>query len=161
MKKKKIYLDTSVISYLDQQDVPVEMQQTRELWEVFKSGKYDIVISEIALSEIGKCDSIKRGVLDRFIEQISYEKYSLKAETRALAELIVQEEILSTSHFTDCIHLASAILTCSNIVLSWNFKHLVRTKTIKGIRSLLFKNFPGKTIDIYAPYVLLEQEDQP
>jgi hypothetical protein len=29
MKKTKIYLDTSEISYLDQQDVPDQMRQTR------------------------------------------------------------------------------------------------------------------------------------
>lgn len=37
MVKLKIYLDTSVISHLQQEDVPEKMQETRELWEQFKA----------------------------------------------------------------------------------------------------------------------------
>ena len=44
MNKIKIYLDTSVISYLDQQDAPERMKETQEVWELFKKGQYDIYI---------------------------------------------------------------------------------------------------------------------
>lgn len=33
MNKLKIYLDTSVISYLDQQDSPEQMKETQEVWD--------------------------------------------------------------------------------------------------------------------------------
>ena len=39
MIKLKIYLDTSVISHLQQEDVPEKMQETLELWEQFKERK--------------------------------------------------------------------------------------------------------------------------
>lgn len=42
--KIKVYLDTSVISYLDQQDAPEKMQETREVWSCLKNGEYDIYI---------------------------------------------------------------------------------------------------------------------
>lgn len=32
MRKLRIYLDTSVISYLNQEDVPEKMEQTQKLW---------------------------------------------------------------------------------------------------------------------------------
>ena len=32
IKKLRLYLDTSVISYLDQKDYPERMKQTQELW---------------------------------------------------------------------------------------------------------------------------------
>jgi len=31
-RKNKVYLDTSAISYLDQQDSPEKMQETVEVW---------------------------------------------------------------------------------------------------------------------------------
>lgn len=34
MNKIKIYLDTSVISYLDQKDAPEQMKETQEVWEL-------------------------------------------------------------------------------------------------------------------------------
>ncbi|GHU56503.1 hypothetical protein FACS1894132_14000 [Clostridia bacterium] len=36
MRKLKVYLDTSVLSYLCQGDAIEKMQQTQELWEIFK-----------------------------------------------------------------------------------------------------------------------------
>ena len=44
--KIKVYLDTSVISYLEQSDAPEQMRITREIWETLKSGRYDIYISK-------------------------------------------------------------------------------------------------------------------
>ena len=44
IRKMKVYLDTSVISYLDQQDVPEKMQDTLNVWDDIKSGNYDVSI---------------------------------------------------------------------------------------------------------------------
>jgi len=40
MKKLKIYLDTSVISHLQHEDVPEKMKDTLLFWEELKTGKY-------------------------------------------------------------------------------------------------------------------------
>ncbi len=39
-RKLKVYLDTSVISHLMQEDVPEKMADTRKLWEMFRQGVY-------------------------------------------------------------------------------------------------------------------------
>ena len=55
MRKLKVYLDTSVISHLLQEDVPEKMADTRQLWEMFKAGKYDVYLSTVTLRELQKC----------------------------------------------------------------------------------------------------------
>lgn len=55
VRKLKVYLDTSVISYLEQEDAPEKMAETRQLWEIFKQGKYDIYLSTVTLEEIENC----------------------------------------------------------------------------------------------------------
>jgi len=52
MEKLKVYLDTSVISHLLQEDVPEKMADTRKLWEKFKAGQYDVYLSTVTLEEI-------------------------------------------------------------------------------------------------------------
>ena len=42
MKKLKIYLDTSVISHLQADDVPEKMAITLKLWNDVKAGEYDM-----------------------------------------------------------------------------------------------------------------------
>lgn len=37
MRRLKVYLDTSVVSYLYQEDAPEKMKDTLELWELFRN----------------------------------------------------------------------------------------------------------------------------
>ena len=39
-RKLKVYLDTSVISHLIQEDVPEKMADTRKLWEMLSKWEY-------------------------------------------------------------------------------------------------------------------------
>ncbi|MDO4963848.1 MAG: twitching motility protein PilT [bacterium] len=71
MRKLRIYLDTSVISYLDQQDSPEKMRQTQELWKILKMGKYEIVISSLVIEEIDKCEEYKKDLLYYYLSQIN------------------------------------------------------------------------------------------
>ena len=47
MKRLKVYLDTSVVSYLYQKDAPEKMQETLSLWKLFKEGIYEVYVSDI------------------------------------------------------------------------------------------------------------------
>lgn len=55
MRKLKVYLNTSVISHLLQEEVPDKMADTRKLWEMFKDGKYDVYLSTVTLEEVADC----------------------------------------------------------------------------------------------------------
>lgn len=162
MKKKiRIYLDTSVISYLDQQDSPERMKETQEMWEILKNNKYEIVISNIALLEVSECIEEKREKLKEYINELNYIEYTLNAETKELANLIIDEGILKPKSIDDALHIASAILSDSDIILSWNFKHLVNVNTINGVRKICFNRSFNRIIDIYSPNILLERgEDE-
>lgn len=62
-EKLKVYLDTSVISHLAQEDVPEKMLNTLNLWEIFKREKYDLYLSTVTLQEIEDCPEPKRSIL--------------------------------------------------------------------------------------------------
>ena len=160
MKKKiRLYLDTSVISYLDQQDALERMKETQEVWDILRTNKYEIVISNIALGEIEECEKEKWLRLVDYITELDYIDYYANEETKELAELIINEGILKPKSRDDALHIASAILSDSDIILSWNFKHLVNIDTINGVRKICFNRSFNKIIDIYSPNVLLEKED--
>ena len=55
-QKLKIYLDTSIISYLKQDDAPEKTGITLNLWEKIKTGIYDIYLSDVTITEINKCN---------------------------------------------------------------------------------------------------------
>lgn len=159
MKKKiRVYLDTSVISYLDQQDALEKMKETQAAWEILKSGEYEVVISSVALSEIEECNKDKYQTLIYYLAELDYKEYIADNETNELADLVIKENILKPKSKDDALHIASAILSGSDIILSWNFKHLVNIDTVNGIRKICFSQNFNKIIDIYSPNILLKKE---
>ena len=67
--------------------------------------------------------------------------------------------ILTDKSFDDCTHIAVAIENECDIIVSWNFKHMVNIKTINGVRAItILKN--QKNINILNPLTLLEMEVQ-
>ena len=157
MRKLKIYLDTSVISYLSQEDAPDKMADTRQLWEMFRVGKYDVYLSTVTLEEVADCPEPKRSELRKFLEQIKYTVLEITDEMETVANKIIDMGILTRKSYDDCQHIAAAVVTECNCIISWNFRHIVNIKTIHGVRAIT--NLTGyKTIDILSPTVLLESE---
>lgn len=157
--KIRVYLDTSIISYLDQQDMPDKMKETQAMWEILKNDKYQVLISNLVLSEIGECSDKKREILMSYLNEIDYELYEVNEDADELANLIVEEGILKPKSMDDATHIAIAILSNANMILSWNFKHLVNYNTINGVRQICFMKHLNRIIDICSPYVLLENEE--
>jgi predicted nucleic acid-binding protein len=158
MEKLKVYLDTSVISHLMQEDVPGKMADTLKLWDMFKEGKYDIYLSQVTVDEIRKCPEPKRSVMYDYLSDIDYTNLDITAETLELAQRIIDIGILTQKSFDDCQHIAVAVINGCDCIISWNFKHIVNIKTIRGVRAVT--NLKGyKPIEILNPSVLLESEE--
>lgn len=158
MQKLKIYLDTSVISYLYQKDVPEKMQITLKLWELLKKQVYEVYISDIVINEINECDRGKLKILLDYLEQIDYNIIETDENTVELAEKFIDFGILKQKSFDDCQHIAAAILAECDLITSWNFKHIVNVKTVQGVK--VITTLEGyKDLMIYSPQVLVEGEE--
>lgn len=156
--KLKVYLDTSVISYLDQIDAPEKMLETRQLWNLLKQGKYDIYISDIVLEELAECNEDKQVLLGKYLQEIQYTLIETSEKTIDLAEKIINFGVLKQKSYEDCQHIAAAILAGCDLITSWNFKHIVNVKTIRGIK--IITTAEGyKDLMIYPPTALLEEDE--
>jgi predicted nucleic acid-binding protein len=158
MRKPKIYLDTSVLSYLRQPDAPEKMNDTLSLWEEIKAGEYEAVISEVTAMELMNCAEPKRSIMAGYINEAGLEPLPINDEIDDLAEEIIRRGILTLKSINDCRHIAAAIINNCDIIVSWNFKHLVNIRTIEGIRTITIPNH-YKPIDIYSPAMLLKGDE--
>ncbi len=158
MRKLKVYLDTSVVSYLYQVDAPEKMQNTLDLWKLFKNKVYEVYISDIVIREISGCNEEKLKILLDYLDQIDYNIIETTEDTVELAGKFIDFGILKQKSFDDCQHIAAAILAGCDIIISWNFKHIVNVKTIRGVK--IITTLEGyKDLLIYPPSVLIESED--
>lgn len=161
MKKLKVYLDTSVISYLYQNDAPEKMADTLALWDLFEKEIYEIYISDVVLEEIYHCNEHKLNVLLDYLDRVKINVLKTDKNTMALAEKFIDFGILKKKSLDDCQHISAAILGGCDIITSWNFKHIVNIKTAKGVK--VITTLEGyKDILIYPPSALLEgvEEDE-
>ena len=156
MRKLKIYLDTSVISHLDHQDAPDKMRTTLSLWDAIKAGKYDVFISSITKRELEDCKEPKRSILFGYLQQITYGIVPLNEQTLIIADKMVELDILTSKSIDDCQHIAAAIASGCDIIVSWNLKHFVNDKIIQGVRAITsITGFPK--ILIYTPSILIRR----
>ena len=154
MKRLKIYLDTSVISYLDQQDYPERMAETHKLWAKIKTEEFTAVVSDITIRELNNCPEEKKAVLLGFLKQIKFETVITDARTLEIAERFVDLKILKQNNIDDCRHIAAAITSGCDVIVSWNFKHIVNHKTIVGVKAVTALE-EYKDILIYDPSILI------
>jgi len=150
LRKERIYLDTSVISYLDQQDSPEKMQETQIFWELLKLDNYEVLISDIAMIEIQKCTSDKLQKLLEYLDNISYNLIYGDQEGMALANKYIEYAVLTEKSAIDCQHIALASIYECDYITSWNFRHMANVQTMKKVNAI--NNLEGyKEVKIYPP----------
>ena len=158
MKKLKLYFDTSVVSYLDQQDSPEKMADTHRLWELVKAGEFDVYLSEITTAEVNGCQEPKKSLLFSYLDQVEYALIETTERTVEIAQRFIDLGVLRPKSFDDAQHIASAIVGGCDVIVSWNFKHIVNHKTMMGVKAITALEGFGDVV-IYTPSVLAGGDD--
>jgi len=153
-----LYIDTSVISHLSTDDTPDKMTDTLILWEEIKTGLYDIIISDVVIEEIMRCPEPKQSILIAYLAEINYFREEVTDEINDIASQIINLGILNEKNRDDCLHIATAVVKQCDYIISWNFKHMVNIKTIKGVRAIT-SLYGYNNVDIIQPTMLIERGD--
>ncbi|MHC8950210.1 PIN domain-containing protein [Sphingobacterium hungaricum] len=73
------------------------------------------------------------------IPKSQIEFINITEETTELAEQYLKENVVGTTSRADCIHIALATLSNADILVSWNFKHIVNVNRIRGYNAVNYK----------------------
>ena len=151
MKKQRIYLDTSVFGgYYDD-----EFQEwTKPLFERISKGEFTILISTMLDEELEFAPERIKNLLadlnDNFTEFLKD-----KDEAISLATEYIDENVVGKTSYADCLHIALATIYQADLLVSWNFKHIVNVERIRGYNSINLKN-GYKQLDIRSPRELMK-----
>ena len=160
MDRQRIYLDTSVISHLLHEDAPERMNDTLAFWEDLRAGRYEVMISEITMNELDRCGEPKRTELLNRLKELDYTFFPDTNEAEALANAYIEGGVLTRKSEDDCLHIATAVISGCSIIVSWNFKHMVKIKTIMGIRPINAARGYLNSLEIVTPTMMLSEEDE-
>lgn len=152
-----VYLDTSAVSYIDQNDAPEQTAATLRFWQAAKGHKFFLYLSDVTLEELLRCPEPKRSSMFDLLEGVMYTtiETSKCPEVTTLIQEISRMGILPKKSEADIVHIAAAIYARCDVIASWNFKHLVNPGTVAGVRTVALENGCG-SIDILSPESILE-----
>ena len=155
MKKLNLYLDTSIYNFVIADDVPREREVTLKLFKEIKSGKYNVFISDVVIREINNAPEEIAVKLRNLINDIEPEELQVDENVQALADRYIKEGVIPLKYRDDALHIAVAVINNIDVIVSWNFTHIVKVKTKKevtGINSMM----GYKEIEIYSPLEVIE-----
>jgi predicted nucleic acid-binding protein len=134
--RQRIYLDTSVIGgCLDK-----EFQEwSRKLFEEFKSDKKIAVLSDVTLDEIENARQEVRDLL-KLIPEENKEYVLNDEEAEYLAGAYLKEGAITRKFYEDALHIAIATINKVDVLVSWNFKHIVNLDRIKMYNGVNLKH---------------------
>lgn len=151
--KTRIYTDTSVLGGCEDQEFA---EHSLLLMDGFVGGEHVLVLSTLTLQEFATAPVQARMRLASVPEE-HIEILQLDAEAMDLAEEYIAAGVISVKMRADAQHLAIATVGRVDVLVSWNFKHIVNLQRIHGYNSVnLRKGYP--MLEIRSPREVLSDE---
>jgi predicted nucleic acid-binding protein len=132
----KIYFDTNVFNQLFADDRPDWKEATERLWEFLQKSVHKLFISPVVLEEIDAAQEEKRGRLYEKMALLNPEVLEDTDDVTRLADEYIKEGILSEKWKNDCLHIAYAVFHKCDVIISYNFKHLINPKRLNRINEV-------------------------
>ena len=131
----RIYTDTSVIGGCEDDEF---REPSRRLIEVFQRGEMTLVLSELTVRELETAPARVRAILGQ-VPSVHIETLALSSEAEELAAVYVEDGAIGAHMRADALHIAIATAARVDVLVSWNFKHIVNLKRIHAYNAVNLK----------------------
>ena len=128
--KPKVYIETTVVSYLvarpsEDATLSARQQVTRQLWEDY-SDNFEFIVSDIVITEIRQGNEI---AAQRRVDALAgLTVLDLSPEAVMLAQNLINAGAVPKESQTDAQHIAVAVVHGIEYLISWNYKHIVNER---------------------------------
>jgi predicted nucleic acid-binding protein len=151
-QKKRTYVDTSVFGGVFDDEFDVASQR---FFNQVKQKEFILVTSAVVQEELKQAPGDVRSF---FQEMLPYSKIiEITRESLDLRNANLKAEIVSSKYTNDALHVAIATISGCDIILSWNFKHIVHFDKIplyNAINTLKGYN----PISIFSPLEVIKYD---
>ena len=149
----RVYTDTSVLGGCEDEEFA---EYSILLIESFARGERVLVLSSLTIQELAAAPIEVRKRLSA-VPETHIEMVQFDAEAKELAEAYITAGVITATMRADAQHIAIATVSRVDVLVSWNFKHIVNLQRIHGYNSVnLRQGFP--MIEIRTPREVLSDE---
>lgn len=146
MKRQRVYTDTSVIGGCF--DAEFETW-SNGLFLDFRLGLFVPVVSAVVAAEIEDAPEAVRAAYDDLLA-LGAEVLLVTDEALDLADAYLERGVLTPKFYDDATHIALATLAGVDLLVSWNFRHIVHYDKIRAFNAVNLER-GYKPLQIYSP----------
>lgn len=132
MHRIRVYVDTSVFGGTQDDEF---QDASKNFFRLVGSGGYVILVSDETLRELADAPEEVRAAYEA-ISRDQLERVAIDKEVLELAQAYVGANVLGKASISDAVHVAAATVTGADLILSWNFKHIVNFNRIRGFNGV-------------------------
>jgi predicted nucleic acid-binding protein len=132
MRKIRVYVDTSVFGGTQDEEFAEESQR---FFRQVQKGIFTVILSEQSLRELSRSPDSVQAIWQNLPPE-SVENTPIDDEIAELAYGYIMAEVLGKASTGDAFHVAAATVAGADLILSWNFKHIVNFNRIRGFNSV-------------------------
>jgi predicted nucleic acid-binding protein len=153
VKKLRIYLDTSVFGGCFDKGFA---ENSRKLFDEISAGGHIVVISETTVAELGDAPAAVQQVL-KDIPPEQLHRVELTGELLALRDAYIRAGVVGQQSLDDATHVAAATIADADMIVSWNFRHIVHFEKIRGYNGV--NQLRGyRPLGIFSPQEVIHEE---
>jgi len=153
--KTRLYFDTSVFGGVYDEEFE---EISTLLFEKVKLGQIICVYSDLSETELKNAPENVRNFFINLPKE-NTEFIEVTEEAYLLADKYMAEKVVGQTSADDCRHIASATISKVDILVSWNFKHIVNVYKIRGYNSINLRCGYSQ-LDIRSPQEIVYNEDE-
>ena len=151
---ERIYLDTSVFGgYFE----PEFELWTKLLIDKIINGEIKLLFSQLTEIELNGAPQYVKDLVKQIPDK-HIEFLPITDEADHLANHYVKENVVGKTSLQDCRHIAIATLSNADLLVSWNFKHIVNVSRIRGYNGVNYK-LGHKILEIRTPREVVNYEN--
>jgi predicted nucleic acid-binding protein len=159
MRVPTIYLETTIFNFPFADDAPQYKADTLRLFAEIKAGKFRPFTSEYVTQELENTKDAEK--LERMKALIAGHEIiviPVSEEIKRLADVYITGGVIPEKYSTDALHIAAATVANLDFIISLNFRHIVKHKTI--FETEVINTREGfKRVFIHTPAEVIDHEE--
>ena len=156
-KRQKVYIETTLFNFYVDEDKGDAHAETVRLFKEIAANKYEAYTSDYVVDELERAPEAKRDKMISLLTEYGIKVLEPDTAASKLADIYVAEGVIPLKYRTDGLHIAIATVNGLDMIISMNFQHIVKRKTVKMTGAINILN-GYQAIEIYSPMEVVDSE---
>ena len=151
MKQLRLYADTSVYGGCFDKEFA---EHSLKLVDEIRRGRFLLLVSDTVLLELDVAPPHVQSLLAE-LREIPHEQIEPRQEILALRNAYVAAGVVGPASLLDAEHIANATVAGADLIVSWNFRHIVHFDKIRAYNAVNLMHGYAQ-VDIRTPEEVVE-----